>query len=235
MNHTGTGVSRAFDALCRRANSLGLAVRGAFHPEAGEFDQLLPAMSAGTIVLLGFTGSVQWALFQRSAEASDGLPNPLDRWSRRVVGALAHELGALDVYPNGSPAPLPFQRFAARSESVHQSPIGLLIHPKWGLWHAYRGALVLPARIELPAFPPSVHPCASCTVKPCLSSCPVHAFRSGSFDLESCVDHVLSAAGSECRERGCRARRACPVGAEFRYVDEQARFHMHAFLHSVRS
>jgi hypothetical protein len=32
-----------FAALCRRATSLGLAVRGAFHPEPREFDQLLPA------------------------------------------------------------------------------------------------------------------------------------------------------------------------------------------------
>ena len=230
MNHTDTGFSATFDALCRRADSLGLAVRGAFHPEAGEFDELLPAASAGTIVLLGFTGSVQWELFERSAEARDGLQNPLDRWSRRVVGALAREFGALDVYPNAAPAPLPFQRFAVRSEPVHQSPIGLLIHSKWGLWHAYRGALVLAARIELPALVPSVHPCAGCAGKPCLSSCPVQAFRSGTFDVESCVSHVLSAAGTECRERGCLARRACPVGAEFRYVEEQARFHMQAFL-----
>ncbi len=230
MSHTDTGNSATFDALCRRANSLGMAVRGAFHPEAGEFDRLLPAARAGTIVLLGFTGSEQWKYFERSAEANDGLPNPLDRWSRRVVGVLAREIGALDVYPSAAPAPLPFLRFAARSEPVHQSPIGLLIHPKWGLWHAYRGALVLAARIELPALAPTAHPCAGCADKPCLSSCPVQAFHSGAFDVESCVGHVRSAAGGECRERGCLARRACPVGAEFRYIEQQARFHMQAFL-----
>jgi len=235
MSHTDTGISATFDALCRRANSLGLAVRGAFHPEAGEFDGLLPAAGVGTIVLLGFTGSVQWELFTRSAEANDGLQNPLDRWSRRVVGALAREFGALDVYPSAAAAPLPFQRFAARSEPVHQSPIGLLIHPKWGLWHAYRGALVLATRIVLPALAPSVQPCLGCADKPCLSSCPVHAFRGGTFDVDSCVGHVLSAAGTECRERGCLARRACPVAAEFRYAEEQARFHMQAFLRSLRS
>ncbi len=77
-------------------------------------------------------------------------------------------------------------------------------------------------------------PCSACATQPCLSSCPVQAFRAGSFDIERCVDHVLSAAGFECRERGCRARRACPVGAEFRYVEAQARFHMRAFLRSAR-
>ena len=86
---SNAGPAVSFDALCRRANSLGLAVRGAFHPDPTEFDQLLPAVRVGTIVLMGFTGSVQWGFYQRSAEASDGLPHPLDRWSRRVIGSLA--------------------------------------------------------------------------------------------------------------------------------------------------
>jgi hypothetical protein len=223
----------SYDALCRRALSLGLAVRGAFHPAPREFEQLLPETPVGTIILLGFTGSLQWDLFKRSAEASDGMPHPLDRWSRRVIGLLALESGAVHVYPNGTLPQLPFQRLAVRSEPVHQSPIGLLIHAQWGLWHAYRGALVLPLRIELPLVAPSVHPCVGCAAKPCLSSCPVHAFRAGSFHPQACVDHVLSTAGADCLERGCRARRACPVGTEFHYVEDQAQFHIRAFLRSV--
>lgn len=231
VSTASAGNSKSVDAIRRRANALGLAVRGAFYPHPEEFEQLLPGVRAGTLVLLGFTGSVQWALYQSSPEASDDLPHPLDRWSRRVIGLLASEWGAVDVYPNGPPR-LSFQRLAARAEPIHHSPIGLLIHPEWGLWHAYRGALVLPDRIELPIVEPCAHPCSACAAKPCLSFCPVHAFRSGSFDLEACVNHVQSAAGSDCREHGCRARRACPVGAEYRYVGDQARFHMRAFLGS---
>jgi hypothetical protein len=222
-----------FDALCWRAIELGVAVRGAFHPVPMEFDVLLPGVRIGTIVLLGFTGSVQWEFFQRSVEAGDGLAHPLDRWSRRIIGSLSRDYGALDIYPNGSSPQLPFQRLAMRSEPVHQSPIGLLIHPEWGLWHAYRGALVLPDRIGLPGIQASVHPCAACAAQPCLSACPVHAFRPGSFDMQACVNHVSSDAGRDCRERGCRARRACPVGPGSSYVEVQARFHMEAFLRSV--
>jgi len=222
------------DEIARRATPLGLAVRGAFHPTASELEHLPPGLRAGTILLLGFTGSIQWHIFQRSAEANDGLPHPLDRWSRRVIDSLASEWSAVALYPNGPPPRLPFQRFAGRSEPVHQSPIGLLIHPAWGLWHAYRGALVLPDRIELAPVARSAHPCTGCAAKPCLSTCPVGAFRSASFDLEACVEHVKSPAGSDCRERGCRARRACPVGSEFSYVEEQARFHMNAFLRAAQ-
>ena len=222
----------SFDQLCRRSAEVGLAVRGAFHPESGEFDGALRAH--GTVVLLGFTGGVQWEHFAHATEAGDGMPHPLDRWSHRVIGALARELGAADIYPSGAPAsPIPFQRLALRCEPVHPSPIGLLIHARWGLWHAYRGALLLPAAIDLPRSRASVPPCASCEARPCLSSCPVGAFRPGAYDLETCVGHVRSAAGRECRELGCLARRACPVGAEYRYAADQANFHMQAFLRSV--
>ena len=116
---------------------------------------------------------------------------------------------------------------------MHPSPIGLLIHPHWGLWHAYRGALVFERRIELPAIEPKASPCEACAAKPCLSACPVHAFSGGSYDLDACVSHVRSAAGVACREGGCLARRACPVGDEFRYLPAQARFHTEAFLRTT--
>jgi hypothetical protein len=220
--------------LRRRAALIGLAVRGAFHPQPGEFGQVPGMADPGTIVLLGFTGSYQWRVFQDSKEARDGQPHPLDRWSRRVIGTLAREFGAADFYPSGSPAsPIPFQRLARRCEPVHPSPIGLLIHETYGLWHAYRGGLVLPERIALPPPAPCASPCESCADRPCLSACPVQAFRNGSFDVDACVSHVRSAAGSDCRENGCLARRACPIGPQFRYAADQTRFHMDAFLRAV--
>jgi hypothetical protein len=224
------------DQLCRRAARLGLAVRGAFHPLPGEFATRAGAAEPGTLVLLGFTGSAQWNAFQDSRESRDGLPHPLDRWSKRVIGALASELDAEDFYPSGTPAtPLPFQRLALRCEPVHSSPIGLLIHETYGLWHAYRGGLCLRERITLPQAQKRAHresPCERCADQPCRSACPVRAFKNGTLDVEACLNHVLSAAGSDCRDNGCLARRACPVGPEFRYNPAQARFHMRAYLNS---
>jgi hypothetical protein len=224
--------------LPRRAALIGLAVRGAFHPQPGEFGEVPGMADPGTVVLLGFTGSDQWSVFQDSKEARDGQPHPLDRWSRRVIGALARELGAAEFYPSGPPSPpLPFQRLAQRCEPVHPSPIGLLIHETYGLWHAYRGGLCLRERIALPPSqqpsPPQGSPCESCADRPCLSACPVRAFRNGSFDLDACVSHVRSAAGTDCRDNGCLARRACPVAPLFRYAPAQTRFHMSAFLRAV--
>lgn len=215
--------------IAARAVAAGLAVRGAFHPRPGEFARELPGVEAGTLVLLGFTGRDQWPLFEGSPEAHDGAPDPLDRWSRRTIGGLAREFSAHDVYPSGAGPLLPFQQLALRAEPVHRSPIGLLIHPVWGLWHAYRGALVLAGRLALPPVTPTAHPCDACTDRPCLRGCPVGAFKPGAYDVAACASHLRGAAGAHCLDGGCAARRACPVGAAHRYSEAQTRFHMRAF------
>ena len=221
------------EVLRARVAAVGLSVRGAFHPSGDEAEHLSSVLpTTGTCVLLGFTGGVQWPQFAASAEATDGYPDPLDRWSRRVVSTLAREYGATEVYPS-APSRVPFQRLAARAESVHPSPIGLLIHSRWGLWHAYRGALLFRERLDLPARPEVTSPCSTCSGQPCLSACPVGAFGASGFDLGACAAHITSVAGSDCRERGCRARRACPVGTEYGYSADQMRFHMDAFVRSV--
>src|SRR5580704_5866920 len=79
--------------LNQGATRAGLAVRGAFHPALGEFEQLPLEAHNGTVVLLGFTADLQWPVFAQSAEAGDGQPHPLDRWSRRVIAGLAHDFG----------------------------------------------------------------------------------------------------------------------------------------------
>ncbi len=95
-------------------------------------------------------GREGWDAFAASPEASDGLDHPLDRWSRRLIEALARELGGKALFPFGGPPFLPFQRWAERAEPVHSSPIGLLIHPDYGLWHSYRGALGFAEALDAP-------------------------------------------------------------------------------------
>lgn len=179
-------------------------------------------------MLLGFAGSLHWATFAASAEAGDGEPHPLDRWSRRIIGALAAACGAHAHFPDGASA-LPFQRLARRAHPVHPSPLGLLIDAEYGLWHAYRGALWLPVRLTLPAVAGEPSPCADCTARPCLDGCPVGAFTGEGFLVERCRAHLASAAGAACRSGGCLARLACPVGAGHRYGSAQMRFHLEAF------
>jgi ferredoxin len=206
----------------------GLTPRGAFLLSGDERRDALASIS--TIVLAGFIGHDAWNSFAASTEAGDGIDDPLDRWSRRVIEALARDLGAQPLFPFGGPPLWPFQQWARRAEPVHPSPIGVLIHPVYGLWHSYRGALgfrealAVPERVEAPS------PCESCRERWCLNACPVGAFSAAGYEVGACVGHLKSAASADCMIAGCRARRACPVGAKHAYGPEQASFTMRAFL-----
>jgi hypothetical protein len=206
----------------------GLVPRGAFNLEEGE-RRGAPA-GIRTIVLIGMTGRVGWSAFAASPEAGDGAGDPLDRWSRRVIETLARELGGQALFPFGGPPYWPFQQWARRAEPVHPSPIGILIHPRYGLWHSYRGALGFSGKLAIPEPAAIPSPCDSCVGRWCLKPCPVGAFSSAGYDVAACVGHLKSAAGADCMDLGCRARRACPVGAEHAYGPEQANFLMEAFL-----
>jgi hypothetical protein len=218
--------AQIYESLSEAATALGIACRGGF---ALEPDEVLPEVDAGqpgrTLVLLGFTGAMQWSAFAGSAEFADGQPDPLDRWSLRVIGELGTAFRARPLYPFGGPPWWPFQQWARRAEALHPSPLGILMHPRFGLWHAYRGALLFAQELALPARVPWPSPCENCATKPCITSCPAGAVTSGGFDRAACAAHVASPGGAACRG-GCLSRSSCPVAAPHRYGTEQATFHM---------
>ena len=202
----------------------GLILRGGFHP--GNDDAGLEGV--GTVVLVGNAGSAMWEAFMPHI---DDERNPLDRWTKRVIDPIAEKFGARAIYPFG-PETTPFQRWALRAETVFSSPLGILIHPEYGLWHAYRGALLFSEQLDLSARSNALSPCDSCAAKPCLSACPVGAFNGTAYDVAACASHLTSSEQT-CLSIGCIARNACPIGAEWRYPEAQVRFHMAAFSRSV--
>jgi hypothetical protein len=202
---------------------LGLLARGGFRPEA---EDGLPE-GIKTAVMVGNAGPDLWQVFARARRDE---PDAMNRWTREVLDVLAADLGATAAYPFDGPPWFPFQRWAQGAEPVFPSPIGMLIHPRYGLWHAYRGVLLFDTVVEgVPERETLASPCESCFNKPCLSTCPVDAFGADTYDVPACADHLRKADGRDCLELGCRARRACPVGVESRYLPEQAEFHMRAF------
>ena len=209
----------------------GLFVRGAFHSREDD-GTFLPV---GTIVLIGNAGPAMWRAFRaRVPEGEhDDLAHPLDSWVRGLIGDAASRLGAEAVFPFDGPPFPPFQRWAMRADMVYPSPLGILIHPEYGLWHAYRGALAFREVLPLPRREKAPNPCKSCRDKPCLAGCPVGAFGSDGYDVAECVTQLRSPAGGACQARGCKARHACPVGRAWRYQPAQAEFHMHGFLATI--
>ena len=212
----------------------GMLIRGGFalteDDESGlaGFPDLAAPLRDRTLVLIGNAGTALYDAFFSAGETTGH--NPLDDWTRRVVMPIAERFGARAAFPSDGPPWLPFQRWAMRAEGVKASPLGVLIHPEFGLWHAYRAALVFDRVLDLPPAPSRAHPCDTCVARPCLSTCPVGAVTAEGYAVDNCAAHVGSQAGQACRSIGCLARRACPVGAEHRTPDWAMAFHMAAFL-----
>ena len=227
-----SGPSAILDDLNALLCAFGLSCRGVVRFRAEETAPVLAdGQPASAVVLVGVAGSAMWPVFSAwcAAQPDGGGSDPLDRWSKVVINEVAGQIGAEASYPSEPPYQ-PFQRWAMRAEGLKPSPLGILIHPDFGLWHSYRGALLF--RDWVGANVATVndsHPCGTCVEKPCLSACPVDAVTSQGFDVIGCRKHLATPAGQGgCMTSGCLARNACPVGTVYRYPGAQVRFHMQA-------
>jgi hypothetical protein len=216
--------SPSYQTLQTTLRAAGLDSFGGFHPGPGD---ALPG-DTGTLLLLGPHEPGFWPRFTAATEWSDGNPDPLDRWSRRVIEGFARDLGATALFPFTGPPWLPFQSWATRSGRAWTSPVRLLVHDSAGLMVSYRGALALPARLDLPP-PPTTAPCDACEGQPCRAACPASALTPQGYDLPRCHAYLDTAPGQDCLSGGCAVRRACPVSQSYGRLAEQSAYHMGRF------
>ena len=218
----GLGAVAALPALTERLAENRLEVLGGFRVEADE-DGLPPGIR--TLLLLGPAEPGFWAHLTAQPEW-DGQPDPVDRWSRRVIGRLACDLGAKALFPFGGPPWHPFYRWALRTGQVWDSPVRLLVHARQGLMVSFRGALALKQALDLP--PPAQRPCDSCAA-PCLTACPAGALTGAGYDIPACHSFLNQPEGQDCMTGGCLVRRACPVSQTYARLPEQSAYHMGQF------
>jgi hypothetical protein len=206
------------EALETELSEVGLMFFGSLRQSEGKY-----------AALISHAGSSIWPHFTAwRARRPDDLADPLDAWSKSVITPIAKQFGGKAVFPSDHPY-LPFQQWAMQATGMKPSPLGILIHPIYGLWHAFRGAIIFDAETLIQEPQSLSHPCDLCAGKPCLSACPVNAFSGDGFDVAACRSHLAGWDGEACMSGGCLARRACPVGQEYAYNEEQMQFHMRAF------
>lgn len=207
----------------------GLTLRGGFDFSDDEAAPPGPSgQAARSVLLVGQAGASVWPHFSRWRMDNPGVADPLDTWSRLVIGRVAEVVGARAASPSDRPF-LPFQQWAMRAEGLRPSPLGILMHPRYGLWHAYRGALLFAEGLGLASVETPIHLCDLCRGKPCLSACPTSAYSASGFDHAACLSRVRSPAGAACMTGGCLARNACPQGSGFRYPAEVQACHQSWF------
>lgn len=220
----------------------GLTLLGAFHPGPADGVPGIDREQAGTatLILVGNAGPAMWQVFSAQRSPEDE-PDPLDKWSTRTLEKIAAELSAdskspvMALFPFEGPPYFSFQKWAQKSGDVHPSPFGPMVHRLYGLWHAYRGALLIRAELDLPPTAATPSACAVCTEKPCMSACPTDAFSATGYNVPACVSHLASGQGEDCFRLGCLARAACPIGSEYAYGEDHARFHLGKFFAAHRT
>lgn len=216
----------------------GLFVRGVTRLTDAEINLYGLDANCAELALIGNIGSSYWTYFSQSEEFRDGAAHPLDRWSRHIAEGIAQQFSLQALYPFEGPPYYPFQQWAGRAEGLYQSPIGVMMHPRFGLWHSYRFALLC-ARFELQDSAvasssadgsANTSPCLDCDSKPCLNTCPIGAFDANGYAVERCADYLQQTPQATCHQQGCMARYACPIAPELSYAAAQGRFHLRAFL-----
>ncbi|MEQ3679129.1 ferredoxin [Pseudophaeobacter sp.] len=220
-----TGPQQGYADIAQAARAVGLQIYGALHP----CERPVKGLSHGTLILLG-CGAAYWPIFTRSPEYLEARPDPVDRWSTRVIGSLAANLGATAHFPFGGPPYTPFVDWALASGRAFTSPSQMMVHDEVGMLISFRGALHFDQSFDIPPPPLAHSPCATCTTQPCLTSCPADAMAEGGpYDLAACHHHLETPAGVACMTQGCRARCACPLSQGAGRPIEQTAHHMRYF------
>lgn len=207
------------DTIRDQAADHHLDIFGAFH--ADEADGCAP----GTMILLSPLEPGFWDHLRSTPDFSG--PDPVDTWSRRVIGALAEAAGGEAHFPFGGPPYAPFIRWATRTGRAWPSPVGMLVHETAGLMISLRGAIWLPAFLDLPPVPVA-SPCETCA-QPCLTACPVDALGAHPYDVPACHAYLDTPEGADCLTGGCHVRRACPVSQSFGRDAAQSAHYMRYF------
>lgn len=178
----------------------------------------------GHLILIGSGGPLLWT-YLKSPHIHEN--HPIDTYVGECVNNFAHTVfgdqAPVILYPR-SDLVFPLQQLGHILGLTKKSPLGIDLHPDFGLWFAYRALLWTSEDVPMINPPAWSSPCETCVDKPCVSNCPSQAVTVQSFNIKNCANYRLLA-NSSCANR-CLSRLACPFHAEQRYSDEQIRYHM---------
>ncbi len=196
-----------------------------------------------SIVVIGNGGDAFWRAFQRHAAEDPGWlerENPLDDFTRTVVeggicpalygAGVAHTV----VYPFMGDGPtLNFMELGKVAGLGGPSIIGVLLHPNYGPWIAFRAALLLEQELDVPGAAVGFDPCPRCEARACVSACRAGAVSyPAGWDIPRCLTYRVEQE-AECAPR-CAARVACVLGPEHRYPDDELAYHQMRALRAMR-
>lgn len=145
-----------------------------------------------TLCLIGSGGISLW---ENLPHPLDATTNPIDNFTQNKMQEFAKKTLNDEIeilYPNEH-FTMPLQKIGRAMNLCTQSPIGIDIHPHFGLWFAFRGVFLTSAKIPIITMENKSSLCDSCSQKPCLHSldlkisrlnCPINEHRYTSFQID---------------------------------------------------
>lgn len=192
----------------------------------------VPLAGYRRLVLLGHGGRRLWAALQEwGMQTADPVDDYSHTLTRQFIRDYLDDPPVCWLYPQTDYL-VPLQQLGALAGWSYPSPLGQGIHPEYGVWFAYRAAFLTTAVLPLYGEPVRPSPCATCTDKPCITTCPVGGVRFAHFDVDGCA-HYRLCHHSPCADR-CLARLACPFFPEHRYTLPQIQYHYRHSLQTLR-
>lgn len=206
----------------------GLAVLDAHR--VAEFVELQDVRS---LVLIGNVGPTMW---EKIPPVYFDHEHPVDDYVRDVVydcmSKYADPATWRLLFPGTDTNCPPLQSLGKAAGWHYDSPLGLGVNPRWGLWFAYRAVIALSIDLNPLIMLRTESPCVDCETKACVSQCPGKALTVGRLpDLGLCSEYRLRSE-SACAET-CVARLACPVAADLRYDETQIEYHYRLALSAL--
>ena len=198
---------------------------------------------AKSIVVIANGGGALWLGLRRHAEHNPGWwerEHPLDDFTRAIVEKeiepVLRQSGSryTIVFPFMSGrATLNFIELGKVAGLGGSSILGVVVHPKFGPWIAFRAAILLEELIDAPGEAASFAPCPACTERSCIAACPTAAVAVPSgWNIPRCLAYRLESA-ADCMPR-CHARVACVLGPQYRYPEDELAYHQKRALAAMR-
>jgi methylmalonic aciduria homocystinuria type C protein len=163
-----------------------------------------------------------WPAFSRALRDDPSLldvEDPLDAYVERALTDAAQRSIAdrhvILFAHRTTPAPIAVQRIAHAAGLAHLSPSRLSVHAEYGPWLALRAVVVVDADGPTGDRVRAHDPCTPCS-KPCLAA----------FDRAVAATDVTRPGDVERQWKSwAEVREVCPEGRDFRYGDDQLRYH----------
>jgi len=233
--------------LAKYCDPAGLNFRGvvsvaASDDEVPDNQKIAPLLKgAKSAIVIGNAGRNFWNAYTVFLEANPDYPKDsaraLDNYTADAVRKVSKDLDENGIsnrlifyWEQVDGRFVPLMRLAEQAGMGKPGKIGVMIHPEYGPWLAYRAVILTTVELEPTAPLIDFNPCDDCEA-PCVPACTGESMSDTGWDMNKCT--MAKVVNKDCA-KACAARWECVLGQNYRYPPEEIAYHS-GFAHRAIS